>query len=1643
MRVHVVWLAALALSLPAVSQCDPLFVLTAPNVLQGGSRENVFVEAQEYNGKDLDVEIMVKDFPAKIRLIFSKTVTLSTANNFQTLQDILIPESYVIDKKSQQYVYLQAKFPDRELEKVVLVSFQTGYLFVQTDKPIYTPEDTVLYRIFALNPGLEPITNGISVEIMNPEGTTVEDNFLFPNRGVISSTYKLPEIVRVGTWKVVCGFGKTKANLFTTEFEVKEYVLPSFEVKLTPGKSFFHVNDAELTVEITAKYLYGKDVSGKAFVIFGVLTKDGEKKSIPASLQIENVVSGKGVAKLTKEQILTIFPDIRKLIKSSLYVSVSVLTNTGSEMVEAKRGGIQIVTSPYTIHFKKTPTYFKPGVPFHVVVYVTNPDDTPARSIVVEETTHKALATTQENGVAKLKINTNPGISTLPITVTTKVPTLRQDQQAVRSMTALPYRTPSKNYLHISIQSAEIKTGQDLDVSLYLLNSPGSEEQIRHITYLVMSKGRLIRAEKIQRQKGQSLIAFTLPVTKHMVPFFRFVAYYHVGTEVVSDSVWVDVKGTCMGTLKVTAEPGTHYQPRVPFSLTITGDPGAKVGLVAVDKAVYVLNSKNRLTQPKIWDIIEKRDIGCTTGSGADSMAVFYDAGLMFVSSAGETVARADPNCPVRPMSRRRRSLTLTELKHSLVSKYTDDLEKQCCMDGLVDNLLGYTCKRRSQFISDGDKCVKAFVHCCSVVENKTEEAKMEDLILARSEEDDDHFEFSGIMSRTQFPESWLWEDKELPPCPESQPNCKSTTTKIQRYMQDSITTWEVTAISVSETHGICVADPFAMTVMKSFFIDLKLPYAAVRNEQLEIKAVLYNYIDSEIKVRVQLLETEDVCSAASKKSKYTLGEVAMDPMSSRAVPFVIIPMAVDKHTIEVKAYVVGLDFRDGIKKDLHVVAEGKKTELKVFDVVLNPAAYGGVQTYTVHPADLRSRVPGSTPQTHISVTGEILSKTIEAAISGKPMGSLIEQPTGCGEQNMIGITGPVIATLYLDKTQQWKKVGLDRRAEAIKHIRTGYNQQLSFRHKDGSYAIFSYEKPTTWLTAYVAKVFALAYNLISIQDDNICGGIKWLILNTHLPDGIFKEFGKVYQSEMTGGVNDKDPTVALTAFVLVAMRESYHICNGRVSSLQDTMKTTRRFLTENIRKLTSPYAVALTSYALANEGEHDVDFLNTFSSGNTYWHVPNNHFFTLEATGYALMALVKAKKFDQAGRVVKWLAEQRFYGGGYGSTQATIIVFQAIALYMTELPEKSPTDLSVSLSMSARQQSIKWTYNKDTTHATRSTKFRHDQNMTFTAMGTGQGTLSVVTMYNALPEPDKADCKNFELEVKIEKQKKKASDSALETYLLTIDMTYQSSIRDSTMSILDITMLTGFNADTTDLAKLTSGKDQYVKKIEMNNKQLSEKGSLILYLDKVSHKVSDRVAFRIHMYNRVGLLQPAAVTLYEYNSMESRCMKFYHPEKKDGALNRICHEDVCRCAEENCSYQKKREDELLDRLSIACSAGMDYVYKVKVLEADLSYTTDRFTILVEDVIKEGTDSEVKGKQRLFLAHPYCRGAIDLLKGKSYLIMGHYSSIVIDRKIYMLDGGTWIEYWPTEGECQESANREKCLSVIADTTDLSLFGCPT
>lgn len=77
--------------------------------------------------------------------------------------------------------------------------------------------------------------------------------------------------------------------------------------------------------------------------------------------------------------------------------------------------------------------------------------------------------------------------------------------------------------------------------------------------------------------------------------------------------------------------------------------------------------------------------------------------------------------------------------------------------------------------------------------------------------------------------------------------------------------------------------------------------------------------IVSFFKVRVDLLETEHVCSAASKRGRYRQ-EVKVGSRTTRSVPFIIIPMKDREISIEVKAAVKDSGLTDGIRKMLRVV---------------------------------------------------------------------------------------------------------------------------------------------------------------------------------------------------------------------------------------------------------------------------------------------------------------------------------------------------------------------------------------------------------------------------------------------------------------------------------------------------------------------------------------------------------------------------------------------------------------------------------------------------------------------------------------------------------------------------------------------------
>lgn len=65
-------------------------------------------------------------------------------------------------------------------------------------------------------------------------------------------------------------------------------MLPAFNVTLTPRKTFFSLYDNDLTVEISARYLFGEPVQGTAYVVFGIKINQ-EMIRLPSVKKVTNV----------------------------------------------------------------------------------------------------------------------------------------------------------------------------------------------------------------------------------------------------------------------------------------------------------------------------------------------------------------------------------------------------------------------------------------------------------------------------------------------------------------------------------------------------------------------------------------------------------------------------------------------------------------------------------------------------------------------------------------------------------------------------------------------------------------------------------------------------------------------------------------------------------------------------------------------------------------------------------------------------------------------------------------------------------------------------------------------------------------------------------------------------------------------------------------------------------------------------------------------------------------------------------------------------------------------------------------------------------------------------------------------------------
>jgi len=139
--------------------------------------------------------------------------------------------------------------------------------FIQTDKSIYKPGDNVQFRVFVLDADTKPFKlDNIEIFIFTDGGSNRVKLFENPKgkfvKGVYKNELQLSDSPVMGRWLIHVKVNNESAE--NKEFEVKEYVLPKFELTMNTEPANF--KDGKIRATVKVKYTFGKFLIGTATV---------------------------------------------------------------------------------------------------------------------------------------------------------------------------------------------------------------------------------------------------------------------------------------------------------------------------------------------------------------------------------------------------------------------------------------------------------------------------------------------------------------------------------------------------------------------------------------------------------------------------------------------------------------------------------------------------------------------------------------------------------------------------------------------------------------------------------------------------------------------------------------------------------------------------------------------------------------------------------------------------------------------------------------------------------------------------------------------------------------------------------------------------------------------------------------------------------------------------------------------------------------------------------------------------------------------------------------------------------------------------------------------------------------------------------
>ncbi|XP_061435746.1 alpha-2-macroglobulin-like [Lethenteron reissneri] len=1365
----------------------------------------------------------------------------------------------------------------------VVVRKAKDVVFVQTDKPVYKPGQSVKFRVVTLDENFATVLKTYAlIYIEDPQRNRIAQWRNASGRaGIVQLELDMPSEPPLGTYNVMVVEQSGGDSVASHTFTVEEYVLPTFEVSIqTP--SYLNYLDKSVTLKVCGRYTYGKPVHGAVNASVCIQGQPRfwwrEECIIPVCNEFFMKVGKDGCAEW---QVDNAKPSNASCHTTHVLKVVAVLEEEGTGMKMKQKAEKNFETDITRISFVDMPSWYRHGLPIVGKVKVERPDGSPVPHKLVSLIVKQGNAAppgsqhhTGADGTFTFTIDTGDFNRSDTIFLEATDPEFNSTahpsvtyQQGYSTISA--FFSPSDSFLQLDRVAHTLECGSSVSLRLLLvLKENRSSAGDGHaggvvrpvINVLVMSRGNILHTESFTMDNVYLGKAhshhFQLKVKHSFAPTARLLAWMVFNNETVADTLALPVHKCFPNKVSVGFE---HEQelPGAMSTLSIRASPGSLCALRVVDKSVLLLKPEAQLSAESIFQRLQVQDL------------TYYDYGI----------ERWD--CSPEHYRRRKRSYGV----------WMDDFQNS------VHRLF-----KGMGLVVLTDTTVKRSVDCHQLMHHRHRIAYSMETVASPGLRFSDRGNISpvgqgGAMFKTvketvreYFPETWIWD---------LYPVSESGLEQVAVKVPDSITEWKASAFCSSPA-GFGLSEVSSLRVFTPFFVEPVLPYSVVRGETFPLAISVHNYLHSCLKIEVTLLDSEHFAVAAGGPRG---AASCVCPDRKGLFSFLIEPLALGTVNVSVRAAAVHSDEPCG--NEVVVVPEEGAVDTVVRSVIVEPE---GIPKELAYSSLLCPKSPASERFVfNLPLPANVIvgSARAYATIAGDIMGSALQNldklltlPTGCGEQNMVKFAPNIYIQEYLQNSGQLTDAVRDK---ALNFLRVGYQRQLTYKRDDHSYSAFgkSDDDGNTWLTAFVLKSFVRASKHIAVSEDHITGPFSWLVEHQNASTGCFISVGRLFNNAMKGGVSDD---VSLTAYVTAALLESN--ISGPV--VERALGCLRPLVLES----SNPHLLALASYAfsLSADGATAQALRDALQSravtkgGLTHWQEANKKddkdeedeeggfnfrrsyggttSAAVETTAYALLSrlavpgqLAASATSSNIG-VVQWLSKQRNAYGGFSSTQDTVVGLQALSAFAA-LMHGGGGGGGGSGGIKAVVLDSAHTLLREVSIDSTNALILHQVQLpppvpapmvsSCTVEATGQGCVlfQVSLKYN---EPPKSSKPKFILSV--ETNPANCSKAARKGFQINVEVSYHGERGESNMALVEVKMISGYSAVKSSLKELQTFYD-FVKKVEVDASRV------VIYLDKVDKKP---IAIKLSVTQDIAVdnLQPATVRVYDYYATEDAATSMY-----------------------------------------------------------------------------------------------------------------------------------------------------------------------